>query len=328
MRKQIDVDRIKEQVSIVDLVGYSYTVIGRGHTLTTAEHDSLKLFTRNNSWTWYSQSGTGGKALGGSVIDWHMHAHGCSYGEAIEALDASVNGGWIAPATNAPVKAIATKYKRKEWNMSKANRDSAMAHDRLLSHSEGKPGRDYLRGRGITGATCRLFGIGYDPQVYYGKDDHDQWLSGPAIVLPYRNMSGDVTGIRYRWLHPVEGQSKSFARGGSGFGTELGLYQLSQLDLVGSSTLFVAEGGMNAASIRQCGYDAVSVGSESTPVSEELIAYSHRYHFVICWFDKLKYANIAATAIDGLPIARSDQRDANDLLRSGELPAFIDSKLH
>jgi hypothetical protein len=52
----IDVDRIKREIPIESLIAQSgLTVAGKGHTLTTVEHDSLKIFIRNNSWTWYSQ---------------------------------------------------------------------------------------------------------------------------------------------------------------------------------------------------------------------------------------------------------------------------------
>lgn len=84
-----ELERIKTQISIADLIAKSgLTVIGKGHTLTTAEHDSLKIFTNNNSWTWYSQSGQRGKALGGSVIDWYMHTNKCSQRDAIQSLRA------------------------------------------------------------------------------------------------------------------------------------------------------------------------------------------------------------------------------------------------
>ena len=53
------VEQIKEKIKIQDLIGESLTVTGRGHTLTTKEHDSLKIFTKTGTWHQFS-SGEGG----------------------------------------------------------------------------------------------------------------------------------------------------------------------------------------------------------------------------------------------------------------------------
>src|SRR5262245_56955408 len=92
-----DIEQLKQSIPIADLIGQTLTVIGKGNVLTTEEHDSLKIFTHNNSWCWYSQGGKQGKHLGGSNIDWVMHRDRCGEREAIQALQAMLNGGYVAP---------------------------------------------------------------------------------------------------------------------------------------------------------------------------------------------------------------------------------------
>lgn len=98
----IDIDRVKVEIGVKDLIGQSFTVTsdGSARRFTTVEHDSLKIFDHNNSWTWYSRDGAKGAHLGGSVIDWVMYANGCGRGDAIVELWAMLNGrgGYVAPS--------------------------------------------------------------------------------------------------------------------------------------------------------------------------------------------------------------------------------------
>ena len=126
LSRQIDIERIKRDIPIEELIARSFTVTGRGHTLTTEEHDSLKIFTNNNTFTWYSQEGKNGKALGGSVIDWYMHIHGVSTAEAINALWAMLDGGSI-PIQPRPKVQDKPKHKEEEWRSPQWQRTAGKA---------------------------------------------------------------------------------------------------------------------------------------------------------------------------------------------------------
>ena len=141
----IDIERIKTEIPIESLIAQSFTVTGTGHTLTTEEHDSLKIFTRNNSWAWYSQAGRNGKALGGSVIDWYVHMHQCSAKEAIRALGAMLEGGAMPimprpePATTA--RPTAEAWRAADWQ-SRARQRLEAGQDMLWNQPAGQLARE------------------------------------------------------------------------------------------------------------------------------------------------------------------------------------------
>ena len=74
--------QIKEKLRIEDIIGQTYTVIGKGHRRTTTEHDSLTLFLDTNTWYWYSRS------IGGDLFDWWQYQHRCTFPTALEDLAA------------------------------------------------------------------------------------------------------------------------------------------------------------------------------------------------------------------------------------------------
>ncbi len=79
-----DLDRIKRAARITDLVGQRYTLNEARHgkrLRTTIEHDSLVLNTETNRYTWYSKSGSNGRAEAGDVIDW-CGRYMLNYGDA------------------------------------------------------------------------------------------------------------------------------------------------------------------------------------------------------------------------------------------------------
>ena len=72
---------IKDTLSIVDLVGETFTVVKSGAAVwTTHEHDSLKLWPKTQSWYWFS------RGLGGDIFDWYQLIQRCNFREALEAL--------------------------------------------------------------------------------------------------------------------------------------------------------------------------------------------------------------------------------------------------
>jgi len=315
--ERIDVEELKRRISIVDLVGHSLQVVGTGHTRTTKEHDSLKLFTHNNSWYWYS------KAKGGDVIDWYRMVNGCDFKTAIEEL----GGSYIRTSSPSPVTSHqppTTKPQDDNWRKRAGQRVQTAQKHLQSNHPAGV---EYLTNkRGLDVEVCKAWGLGFDPMVHYSKDDNGNWQHAPAIMFPYIDLDGQIIGVRYRWLDVVNGD-KSFALGGSQFGSaEFGLYRLYNQKR-GSNALWVCEGEINALSVLQFGYDAVSVGSESAKLTNGLIELSKDYHQVICWMDKSKNAAVNAKRLGAKAIKSPKGLDANDLLQKGLLADFIEKIL-
>lgn len=324
------IERIKRDISIVDLVGQSYTVIGHGHTLTTAEHDSLKIFTRNNSWTWYSRTGRNGHALGGSVIDWWMLTHNCDNTQAIAALWDLVNGAAVSIAPSKPPEPAPAKIQRwraADWQAD-AHRRLTDAQDCLLNRPAGQPGRDYLAQRGIKPPTWEAWGLGFAPAWSAAAGSHM-----PAVWLPWRNRQ--ISALQFRFL--TDDKSLRF---GQLAGGERFLFGLQHLIEAGPdaapgrlANLLLVEGEINALSLWQTiedgryPADVVSFGPQANirnhQVQRLAAAIARRYKRVIVWADEpdAALAGLGALppALRSLAVRSPNGRDANVLLVAGAL---------
>ena len=123
------IEQIKEAIRIEDLIGQTHTVTGRGPTLTTVEHDSLKIFTRTNSWYWYSI----GK--GGDVLDWYQHQHGCDLATAIDECDGADHR----------TEAEHTQQLHCRCNLSGKRADRESSRQRVRNGVRGEPDHDAIR---------------------------------------------------------------------------------------------------------------------------------------------------------------------------------------
>jgi hypothetical protein len=326
----IDVDRIKREIPIESLIAQSgLTVAGKGHTLTTVEHDSLKIFIRNNSWTWYSQSGRDGKALGGSVIDWYKHAHQCSDGDAIRALSAMLDSAAL-PTMPQP-RAVAAKGEPDAWQsgqwQQKALQRLERAQCRLYDTDDpaGEPGRAYLARRGLRYDMCVAFGLGYG----------DAWNAKagrmmPALWVPWCNRK--LTAIQYRFIEVAKGDQTAdrFGQLSGGVRYVFGLQHCIEAAPGELQTLFLVEGELNAVSIFQSVYgqypvDVVSYGPRNniTDHNRQMIAaIAKRYRKIIVWADEPDDAIQALQTIPNAlpvrsPFINGKAHDANDLLVTG-----------
>ena len=325
-----DLERIKRDVPITDLIAQSLTVTGRGETLTTAEHDSLKIFTQSNSFTWFSQTGKGGGPLGGSVIDWYAHVHDCPVGEAIRALGAMLEGGTlpVPPKVAFAPKAKTDKatWKDAQWQQ-RIGRELSAAQDTLWNLPSGKPGRDYLAGRGFSPDMAVAFGLGFA----------DAWNDKagcklPALWIPWMNKQ--ITAVQYRFVGVEKGDETKdrFLQPAGGKRLLFGLQHCMAAEPGQLDTLFLVEGELNAASIFQCIYgmyaaDVVSFGpckNIGDHNRELIIRVANRYRHVIVWADEPGDALRALDALpNALPVKSPGGKDANDLLRVGRLDDLI-----
>ncbi len=334
MTVTIDIDRIKSEIPIQTLIAQSFTVVGSGHTLTTEEHDSLKIFTRNNSWTWYSQAGRDGRNLGGSVIDWYMHAHRCGQGEAIRALNALLESGALPPA---PPLALPSKQPAAAW---KSERWQAEAQCRLTAaqvalwdmDNAAAAGQAYLAERGIRPDMWIAFGLGCAPAWNIKAGRHL-----PAIWIPWQNRQ--ITAIQYRFLGIAKDDERAdrFGQRKGGDRYLFGLQHCLDAEPGQLETLFLVEGELNAVSIFQAAYglfpcDVVSFGPRANlrnaGVAPMAAKVAKRYKRVIVWADEPKDA---LQSLGTIPNARPGHspagQDANDLLRAGLLTDLVHEML-
>ena len=334
-----DLERIKTRIPIAELIAKSgLTVTGRGHTLTTVEHDSLKIFVNNNSWTWYSRDGRKGKALGGSTIDWIMHVERCDKNEAIRKLEEMLDGGVIEASQVPVVRQVDENLWRSKEFQTKMRNVMVRGMEFLQSDVKGEAAREYLLSRGIQSDTWTGWELGAG-LVWNGKAQ--QKMLG--VFIPYRNRL--YSCIRVRFVG-VDKEGQRFTNYAVKVGDDFygGVKLLCGLHLVraekGHDTLLVSEGELNAISYSQQSYgrypvDVISYGDQKNVTRPEvasiLAKVASRYAHVIVCADE---PQVALSAIELLPAAVKTlavqspvvdgvKLDANALLQAGQLDSVL-----
>ena len=337
----IDIDRIKAEVSVADLVAKKFTVIKTGNSLRTKEHDSLTIFPNTNTWKWYSQAGEGGHTLGGTVIDWYMHANNVDVGVAVKELWQNLTGDAghrkprkpVMPVVQANSKEDTSQlWKHGTWQRT-ANHRLEAAIDRLHNTSDGAQGRAYLAQRGISLDTALAFDLGF---AMAWNNSAKKLL--PAIWLPWKR--NQITYITARFIN-VAKDDPDTDRILPAFGMKIGdskhygsryLFGLQHCNGYGK-TLVITEGEINAVSVAQEAWgvypcDVASFGPQSQlanpTVARMAVKISQGYDNVIVWADEEGVATNAASVIPGaVPVASPRGLDANDMLRQGILADFL-----
>ncbi len=162
------IEQIKEKLKLEELVGETFAVTGRGHTLTTTEHDSLKIDVRNQRWRWYSSRWEEyGRIDHGDLFDWYQLIHRCDLRQAIEELaeKAGVELRQMAPA------------ERQAWEAERSERRTKAEILELATRwfeaqmwGEDDAGRRYcMEERGWTEETIRRERVGYYPKSWGDK---------------------------------------------------------------------------------------------------------------------------------------------------------------
>lgn len=277
------------------------------------------------------------------AIDFVMWITGLDFREAV---------GWLTGAQmtaavqqRAPVAAQPERSEPDEQWRVKA--DGIVAEAQHALFNADRDGADYLDKRGLEPSTWQAFGWGFGPGWYSLTR---QML--PAIVIPWYR-GGKIMAIRYRFLAPpavvVDGKErieKIVSLSGSKFGGVLYGGQAMEPGAEQTRTLVLCEGEINAASIWQVAHetrlDVLSVGSESTRLTDPMLAHAAKYKQVVVWMDRREIADKmrqqlpAGTVAVSSPLRKDDagnvltgpdgkpqKWDANDLLRIGKLGAFL-----
>ena len=263
-------------------------------------------------------------------IDWVMWRHNLDFKTAVGFLTGAQMTAAVvqrAPAAAQPERTEPTD----EWR-ERAGHIVTVAQGALMNvHTAGA---DYLDKRGLEPATWQAFGWGFG--IYRDRT---------SIVMPWYR-GGKLMAIRYRYIEPTPDGQRLIAQPGSKFGGVLYGGQAMEPGAEQTRTLVLCEGEINAASIWQVAHDTrldvLSVGSESTRLTDAMIAHAAKYRHVIVWMDrreiaaKMREQLPAGTVAVASPLRKDDQGtvltgpdgkpqkwDANDLLRIGKLGAFL-----
>jgi phage/plasmid primase-like uncharacterized protein len=254
----------------------------------------------------------------------------------ITGLDFRAAVGWLTGAQmtttvtqRAPVEATrpAAPERTEPTDAWRAEAEAIVAAaQRSLMEQPGSAGAEYLERRGLEPGTWAAFG--------WGCGEHN---GRPAIVMPWYR-AGRLMAIRYRYLTPTPDGQRLVSRYGSKFGGVLYGGQALEPGIEDHKTLVLCEGEINAASIWQVAHDSrldvLSVGSESTKLTDAMIAHAAKYRHIIVWMDRREVAAATREKLPARAVGVSSplrpgpdgaerKWDANDLLRIGKLGAFL-----
>ncbi len=256
------------------------------------------------------------------AIDWIQHMDGKTFDDAVTELtgvarDTSRKAERTSVARSKPKAqpaAAPVAPQTDEWRAAALPIvDAAQA---ALSAGDNA-GLSYLAERGLTLATCQMFGFGFG----FGS-----FREHPAIVIPWTR-GGKLQAIRYRFLQPVDGK-KILSEPGSRFAESMYGGQVLCGCMEHKRTLVICEGEINAASVWQAAsesyLDVLSTGSESAILPKPALEYAAKFRTCIVWMDKPDIARKWADMIPGaIAVASPNGMDANDMLKSGKLTYFL-----
>lgn len=149
------VDEIKGKLKLEEIIAESLTLTGKGAVLSTKEHDSLKIWTKTQTWHRFS---TG---QGGDIFDWWQQEHNCDFAAALEAL-AHKAGVELRQVSTQERQAVEQKRSQARMQYEILAMAASHYHRVLVSHPGALGARRYCTGtRGWDDATIEREQIGY-----------------------------------------------------------------------------------------------------------------------------------------------------------------------
>ena len=205
--------RIKEVANIVDIIGEHVSLKRSGRNylgLCPFHADKKPSFTVNEERQIFHCFGCG---VGGDVIAFYMKFHNLDFAEAVKEL---------ARRFDIPLSSSSDgESSERRKALFEINEKAKRFFEHLLWASEvGKAGREYLKQRGLSEKTARLFGLGYAPDSYDSLVSHlrlagvDLALAEEAGLLVRRKDGSFYDRFRRRLLFPIKDSSGRVA----GFG--------------------------------------------------------------------------------------------------------------
>lgn len=208
-------DRLRAQTTLSELVGKRVVLKRRGreHTgLCPFHNEKTPSFTVNDDKGFYHCFGCGAH---GDAIRFLTENEGLGYREAVEKL-AEMAGLSLPKMTREEIEAVKT-YSTLQEVMEAA----CVWFEQQLREDVGNPAKEYLKGRGLTGKTAKLFRLGFAPAMRDGLKQHlmkqgvteSQLLEVGLIIKPDQGVSYDR--FRARVMFPItDRRGKVVAFGG------------------------------------------------------------------------------------------------------------------
>jgi hypothetical protein len=212
---------------------------------------SCKLNCKTGGWLFFCH----GCQSGGSIIDFVMQSDHLDLGAAIQTIKKELGIG--APST------YKSAHKPDEFTKQKTFATIPLAAYVAVEHllAQSQRAQDWLlKERGISYVTAKQLHIGYRQKIEATDETLKDILDKGWFVFP--SIENDrVISIKYRSI-----VRKAFSRK---FGMATALFNSETIDFL--DDLYVTAGEWDALVLEQAGFHAVSIGSDTTPVTPEMI---------------------------------------------------------
>jgi len=186
------VEEIKAKIKVESLIGESLTLVGRGHTVTTKEHDSLKIFKNTGTWHQFSSG------EGGDIFDWWMRVHRCDFRTALDELAAKA-GVELRKVSEEERAAIVEQRNEEQRRSQILEMAATFYQEQLRMHPEATL---YCVSRGWDEETIQRERIGYCPAMGDdGLSSGDKVLSGDNNALSPEEGKSLFARLRGAGLH-------------------------------------------------------------------------------------------------------------------------------
>lgn len=255
---------------------------------------SFNIYPGNNSYYCF------GCGKGGGVINFVMDIERLDFLEAVK---------WLAgrAGMQLPEDGADNSMARLRMRIMEINRESGRFFYKTLISPEGKPGLDYLRGRGLDPGTIKRFGLGYAPDSGFGLVNHLKGLGYTRDELTQSDMvrisknGNPYDRYRSRVMFPIfDLRGNVVAFGGRILTDEKpkyintsdtpvyhkssGLFAMNLAKNSGSRQLILAEGYMDVIALHRAGFTN-AIASLGTSLTEEQARIMKRYadEAVICY---------------------------------------------
>ena len=256
---------------------------------------SFNIYTETDSFYCF------GCGASGDVISFIMKIENLDYVDAVKYLAQRVG-------LDMPEDSYDNSLSSLRRRVFEANREAARFFYRSLMSPEGKGGRDYLRGRMLTDATIRHFGLGYAPDKWTALCDHlkakgfkENEIISANLGVKRHSGNGIIDRFRDRVMFPIiDLRGNVIAFGGRimsdakpkylnssdtpVFKKSENLFSLNNAKNTGSRVLLLCEGYMDVISVSQAGFQN-AVASLGTALTSEQAVLMKRYadEIIICY---------------------------------------------
>lgn len=295
------IEELVQRSDIVDVV-QSYVQLrhrGRTHTGLCPFHNektpSFVVYPETQSFYCF------GCGAGGDVITFIKKINNVDYVEAVKLL---------AARAGMPLPEEDDKTGRLRSRIISINKDTARFYFKSLNSEEGRIGRAYWRGRGLSDATIKRFGLGYAPDSFHATRDHlmglgyteDELLASGIIkrsqkgntfdffrnrcMIPIFDLRGNVIAFSGRKLDPEQPGGKYVNSPETlVYKKSRTLFALNFAKKSQEKRYILCEGNLDAISMHQAGFTTAVAGCGTALTGEQVKLLSEYANEVVLCYD-------------------------------------------